>query len=219
MTMRVLFRDEFEGFARSKAMLALWLGLPVVVILLRLIRPDTEEIPLFLFSGIMISTIGGTLSAVILSTAVTTDRRNHVYDLFLVRPVRRGTLILAKYFATLTVIVIAALVALATGIVADLIAGYPTGTLFQAGLEPLLLSFSGIAIACAVGVLLGTLIDSVTASAIIAVYLGNQLSAAALLPSFFLPNTNSTLLAIGVGVVIPALILLITVRVFARKTL
>ena len=218
MNLGVLFRDEFEGFARSKAMLALWIGLPALVILLRLIRPDQAQMPLFLFTGILIGTIGGTLSAVMISTSITTDRLNGAFDLFLIRPVRRSTLILAKYLATISVLLIASALALGIGIVTDITAGYPVGSLVEAALDPLLLSLSGMAIACAAGVLLGILMNSVMASAIVSVYLGNQLSAVALLPALLLPQANTTLIALGLGVGVPALLLLLAIRVFARKS-
>lgn len=218
MTLAILYRDEFEGFARSKAMIALWLGLPALVILLRLVRPDQEEIPLFLFTGILVGTIGGTLSSVMISTAVTNDRLSGAYDLFLIRPVRRATLILAKYLATISVLLVAAVLALGIGIITDLLAGYPVGSLVSAGAEPLLLSVSGMAIACAAGVLIGVLLNSVTASAIVSVYVGNQLSAVALLPAILLPETNSALLAVALGVGVPALLLFIAIRVFARRS-
>ena len=218
MTLGILYRDEFEGFARSKAMIALWLGLPALVILLRLVRPDQEEIPLFLFTGILIGTIGGTLSSVMISTSITNDRLNGAYDLFLIRPVTRPTLILAKYLATISVLLVAAVVALGIGIITDLVAGYPVGSLVSAGLEPLLLSLSGMAIACAAGVLIGVLLNSVIASAIVSVYVGNQLSAAALLPSILLPETNSALLAVALGIGAPTLLLFAAIRVFAQRS-
>ena len=105
MNFGTLYRDELSGFARSKVMIILWIGLPALVILLRLIRPDADEIPLFVFTAVLISAIGGTLSAVMLSTTVTNEKQRHVYDLFLVRPVQRSTLLLAKYFAVLRIII------------------------------------------------------------------------------------------------------------------
>ena len=218
MSLRILFKDEFEGFARSKVMLVLWLGLPVLVMLLRLFRPDSDELPLFLFTGILIGTIGGTLSAVMISTSITHDRQNGVYDLFLIRPTRRSTLIVAKYLATLAVLLVASLVALGVGIATDAIAGYPMESLLTSAAEPLLLSLAAMAIACAVGVLLGILLDSVIASAIVAVYLGNQLSGAAILPSILVPDF-SVAIAVAIGIGVPVLLLFIAIRVFERKSL
>ncbi|TFH06469.1 MAG: hypothetical protein E4H09_00125 [Spirochaetales bacterium] len=219
MNFSLMYKDELSGFLRSKVMLVLVVGLPLLVVLLRLFRPDAEGMSLFVFSAILISSIGGTLSAVLLSTSITNEKQRHAYDLFLIRPVTRATLLLAKYFAALTSLVIASIIALGIGVITDLIAGYPTGSLLEAAGQPLLLSLSGMAIACAVGLLLGVLLESVVAAAIIAVYLGNQLSALAVLPSVFLTGINTSLLAVGIGTVIPAGLLFLAIRVFNRKTM
>ena len=217
--MGVLYRDELRGFFRSKVMLALWIGLPVLTLVVRAIRPDTEGMPLVILSAILIGSIGGTLSAVLLATTVTNERVNRVYDLFLIRPVRRGTLLLAKYFAALTALLGAATLSLAVGLLTDLIAGHPVLSLLDGAAQPLVLSVSAMAIATAVGLLFGVIFDSVAASAILAVYLGNQLSAVAILPAALLEGSLPTVIAVAAGTVVPAAVLAIAIAVFRRKTL
>jgi ABC-2 type transport system permease protein len=215
----LIYKDELQGFLRSKAMIVLAVGMPVLVLVLRLLQADTEGVPFFVFTAIIISSIGGTLGAVLLSTAFTNERQQHVYDLFLIRPVSRTSLVLGKYFAALTVLLATAIVSLGVGILADIVAGRSAPGMLTAGFEPAVLSLSGMAIACAVGTLLGILVDSVAVSAILAVYLGNQLGAVAVLPAAIAPELPGVPLAVAAGVVVPVVLLLIAGRVFYRKTL
>ncbi|HKJ86620.1 MAG TPA: ABC transporter permease, partial [Spirochaetia bacterium] len=200
-------------------MIILAVGLPALVVLLRLIQPATEGIPFFSFTAILIASIGGTLGAVLLSTGITNERAHHVYDLFLIRPVRRSALVLGKYFGALTVLLATAVLALLLGIVADLLAGRPTVDIVTSAVEPVVLSLAGMAIACSVGVLLGVLVESVAVSAILSVYLGNQLGALAVLPSALAPQLPIIPLAVAAGVLVPAIALTAAIAVFKRKTL
>lgn len=80
MTFRILYNDEIRGFAHSKIIIALWAGLPLLTLLIKFIQPDTEGMSLLFFTGAMVGSIGGTLSAVMLSTTITGERNRHVYD-------------------------------------------------------------------------------------------------------------------------------------------
>jgi len=219
MSSLLIYKDELQGFLRSKVMIILAVGLPALVVLLRLIQPATEGIPFFSFTAILIASIGGTLGAVLLSTGITNERAHHVYDLFLIRPVRRSALVLGKYFGALTVLLATAVLALLLGIVADLLAGRPTVDIVTSAVEPVVLSLAGMAIACSVGVLLGVLVESVAVSAILSVYLGNQLGALAVLPSALAPQLPIIPLAVAAGVLVPAIALTAAIAVFKRKTL
>jgi len=215
----LIYRDELTGFLRSRVIIVLAVGLPVLVLVLRLVQPNTEGIPFFIFTAILIASIGGTLGAVLLSTAITNERGKHVYDLFLIRPVRRSDLLLGKYFAALTALLVTAVLALTVGIIVDIVAGGRAVDVLRAGVEPTVLSLAGMAIACAVGLLLGVLVDSVAASAILSVYLGNQLSAIAVLPSALAPDLPVLPIALAAGLVVPTVLLTIAIVVFRRKTL
>jgi hypothetical protein len=105
------------------------------------------------------------------------------------------------------------------GVLADLIAGRPMAGVIAAAVQPVVLSLAGMAIACAVGTLLGVLSYTVAVSAVLAVYLGNQLSAVAVLPAALAPDLPVIPLAIAAGVVVSIVLLVIASRVFYRKTL
>lgn len=219
MTFRILYTDELRGLARSRVMIALWVGLPLLTLLLKLIQPNTEGVPLLIFAAVLVGSIGGTLSAVLLSTTITGERNRHVYDLFLTRPVRRGTLLLAKFFAALSCLFVAALGSVGLALVVDTATGaLVPGLAGQLG-ESLLVSVAGMAVASAVGVLFGVLVNSIAVSAILSVYLGNQLSAIIILPTVFVEGLNVPLFAGLVGAVVPAILMIAAIAVFERKSL
>ncbi len=219
MNMKTLYADELKGLARSRVMIALWVGLPLLSLVLRLVQPDTEGIPLLILVAVLISSIGGTLSAVLLSTMITGERNRHVYDLFLVRPVRRAELLIAKFFAAFTCLLVATVASIGVAVVVDVASGtLVPGIVSQLG-DSLLVSLAGMTVASAVGVLFGVLINSIAVSAILSVYLGNQLSAIIILPTVFVEGLNVPLFASLVGVLVPALVMAIAVVVFKRKNL
>jgi ABC-2 type transport system permease protein len=107
MSFRILFFDELKGFYKSKVMLILWFGLPFLTLLIHFINPDLEGLPVSSLVALLISSVGGTLSAALLSTSITNEKSHHVYDLFLVRPVKRYSILLAKYLAVYLCLIIA----------------------------------------------------------------------------------------------------------------
>ena len=219
MNSMLIYRDELQGFLKSKAFVILIVGLPALVGGLRLAQPDIEGMSFFIFSAILIASISGTLGSVLLSTSLTSERSRHVYELFLIRPVARSSLLLGKYFAALTALLVTAIVTLGVSLLVDVLAGRPGVGIAAAGLEPAILSLAGIAVACSVGMLLGVLVDSIAISAILSVYLGNQLSALAILPAALAPELPAVAIAVAAGLLVPTALLAIAIRIFARKTL
>ena len=72
----LLYFDELKGYYKSKVMIILWIGLPILVLLFRLLiflapealnMPSTFPIPISSLVGFIISSIGGALSAVMLA--------------------------------------------------------------------------------------------------------------------------------------------------------
>lgn len=200
-------------------MIALWIGLPVITVAMALLQPDTEGIALLSFIAIIIGSIGGTLSAVMVSTAVTNERSRHVYDLYLIRPVSRTQLLLAKYLGAVSCLAIAALASVGVGVVVDLIAGRLTAELARYAAEAFVVALATMAIATGVGLLFGVLISSVAVSAILSVYLGNQLSAAIVLPTLMVRSLPAIPFAVGVGIGVSAALVFGSIAVFKRQTI
>ena len=148
MNSLLIYKDELSGFLKSKVFVILVVGLPLLVGGLRLAQPNIEGMSFFVFTAILIASIGGTLGSVLLSTAITSERSRHVYDLFLIRPVGRASLLLGKYFAALSALLFTAVVALGFGLLIDALTGRAGAGIVAAGIEPVVLSLAGIAVAC-----------------------------------------------------------------------
>ncbi len=119
-----------------------------------------------------------------LAVFIINEKNRRVYDLFLIRPLKRRDIILAKFFSVYTCVAIAAFFAVLAGILTDYATTsvLPTTILANAG-ESLATSLSMIAVACSAGVLIGVAAPSVLVGAILVIYGGNQISVIPLVPT------------------------------------
>jgi ABC-2 type transport system permease protein len=219
MNLPLLFKDELKGFYKSKVMIALWVGLPVLAILVRLLSYSStgQDIPFTIVSALVVSSIGGTLAAVMLAVFIINEKNRHVYELFLIRPIRRYEIIIAKYFAVYLCIAIASLIAVAAGLVVDYAttSTLPTTILSNAG-ESLATSLSIIAVSCSAGVLIGIASPSVLVGAILVIYGGNQVSVIPLIPTI-LQLSNATAITAAISAALTAAFIAISILLFNRK--
>ena len=218
----IIFLDEMRGFMKSKAMIALWIGMPLVTILMHIMMPLSEVFPVTYFSQYVISIISGILGVVSLSVTMTNEINAKVFDLFLIRPVKRWHLVLAKFLATFINLVIACFISLIIGIIIDVIRfDFPELNLyFLEATKSVSLSITAVAVCCATGLLIGTLIKSVALSAIISVYIGQQLSQIIQLPTLFILDWKPNVilgLSIGIGIAFTIVLLLLEIFAFNRK--
>ena len=219
MNVKLLYVDELTGFSRSKVMVVLWVGLPLMALIVRLINPAAEGMSLTSLVTLLVASIGGTLSAVLLSTTVTSERNRRVYDLFLIRPVLRRDLILAKYLAAVTCLLAAAVISVLVGVTVDVVSGRFAGSATADAARSLVMIAAGVSVSCAVGMLFGVVIDSVAVSAILSVYLGNQIGSLILLPAILIPEIPVIPFSIGAGALVSGILLFISVKVFERKSI
>ncbi len=219
MNFLLLFRDELRGFYKSKVMIFLWIGLPLMTIALHLWSPDTgEAIPFTALSAIVVSSLGGTLAAAMLTVSIINEKTRHVYDLFLIRPIKRWHLIISKFLAVYTCIAIASFLALTLGLVIDYLSiGAPSQALLSHTIQSLASSLSMMAISSSAGVLIGVATSSILVGVILVIYGANQISAVATLLPNMLEMSNPVLFTIILGSVISCFFLVIAVFLFARK--
>jgi ABC-2 type transport system permease protein len=218
MSLQLLFLDELKGYAKSKVMIVLWLGLPLLAFLIQFFNPnELEGMPVSFLVSLVVSSIGGTLSAIMLSTSIVSEKNRHVYELFLIRPVKRSSLILAKYLAVYLCLVIAVSISLSIGLILDLIANELKENYLIVTFESLIIGISSMSITCSIGIFFGVLVSSVPVAAILSVYLGSQLSSIILLPTFFVQSLNPVILALTLGVVITSFIMVINVVLFNHQ--
>ncbi len=218
MTLAILLVDELRGFYKSKVMIVLWVGLPLLTILMHFFQPDMEGFPFSALVSIVLSSIGGTLASAMLSTSLTSEINQKVYDLFLIRPVKRITILISKFLAVYFCLIIAIIISLILGFLIDyLTLGELTDIFITTLFESLAVSLAAIAISCSIGLLFGITVSSVPVAAILSVYLGNQLSALSILPVLLLNMVNPFILAAIIGISIPLLLIGISSFLFVRK--
>ncbi|OLS13321.1 MAG: hypothetical protein RBG13Loki_3104 [Promethearchaeota archaeon CR_4] len=218
MSLKILYFDEMNGFVKSKVMVALWVGMPLVSFLVHFVQPDSEGIPLAMLVALVIATMGGALSTVMLSTTIISEKLQHVYDLFLVRPVKRWTLLLAKYFAVVTCLIVAVGISVGLGLIIDAFASMISlENIWESTMDSLVVSLAAIGISSAIGVLLGVTVNSVATGAILSIYCGAQLSAVLMMPSILIPGLDPVLYSLPVGAGVSFVVLLIATALFNKK--
>ncbi len=112
LSLGLLIKDEMNGFYRSKVMAILFVGLPLLAVLLYFLSPDLGSMPLGAFTAMLVSSVAGLLASTTLAVSIINERSQGAFDLFLVRPVKRSHLLLAKYLAVVACVVMAAVLAL-----------------------------------------------------------------------------------------------------------
>lgn len=200
-------------------MIVLWVGLPLMTIVLHLWSPDTgQAIPFTALSAIVVSSLGGTLAAVMLTVSVINEKTRHVYDLFLIRPIKRWHLIISKFLAVYTCIGIASFLALILGLVIDYLSiGTPSQTVLTDTIQSMATSLSMTAISSSAGLLIGVATSSILVGVILVMYGANQISAVATLLPNMVEMSNPIGFTIILGSVISCFFLLVAVFLFTRK--
>jgi len=219
MTLELLFKDELKGFYKSKVMLVLWVGLPILTIIMFYgTGGNVEGMPMSTLTAIVLGSVGGVLSAAMLVSSIIVEKEKHVYDLFLIRPVKRRDIVLSKFMSIYLCVAVAGFISLSIGLVIDSVRfGGISSPILGATFNALLLALSMMAIACSAGVLIGFISSSMLVGIILVIYGANQLSVMAALPSLLLPE--QAWLALIPGVLLPVILLLVAMRVFEKKEL
>jgi len=218
MSLKILFVDELKGFYKSKVMIVLWVGLPLLSLLFHYIVPNTEGIPISSIVAIILSSIGGTLGSAMLSTSIASEKIRHVYDLFLIRPVKRTSILLAKFFSVYLCLIIATGISLTLGLILDQIfIGNLSEFVLNQTIESLTISMAAMAISCSIGIFFGIIVSSVPVATILSVYIGNQISAISILPTLFLDFIDPIIFSLLVGCIAAVIMLTVSSILFSRK--
>ena len=196
----LLVRDELVGFAKSKVMLVLWVVLPLLASAGYLLLPDRlfeaqgmsrSTLTATSFMGLVMSSIAGTVAALMVAVDLISERNRKVYALFLVRPIRPEAIVWAKFIAVFACVTVACLVSHALGIALDAVRGSPPSAAMLADVLKSLVSLTAVlALSSAVGVLAGTLVRSILVAVILVLYVGQNLAIVPMLPMYLglLPN-------------------------------
>ena len=193
---RLMVRDELIGFAKSRVMLVLWVVLPLIAMAGYLLLPEEITsargmggLSATAFVGFLMSSVAGTVAALMVAVDIVSERNRKVYELFVIRPMRREVIILAKFVAVFACVTVACVVSLGLGIAVDAIRGNaPT---FDDDFVKSLLSLVGvIAMSCSVGVVFGVMSRTILVAVILILYVGQNLTIVPMLPVYlgWLPN-------------------------------
>lgn len=222
MSLQILFFDELRGFYKSKLMVILWVGMPLLALIIHFLGgSESAGIPMSYLTAILVSSISGTLGSVSLSTSITNEKNRRVYDLFLIRPVMRLEIIIAKYAAVYLCLIFAVIISVFVGMIIDgLTLGSIPEVLVTKTTESLYSCLAGTALACAIGTFFGVAMSSVPAAAILSVYLGNQITSISMIPSLIpgmLPSSvNPLMISISFGIVLASVFMTIALVKFNK---
>ena len=218
MNLFLLFKDELNGFYKSNVMIILWVSLPLLAVIFYLFmpNPDNQASISFITSGI-VSSFAGWLAAMMLAIHIIHEKSHHVYDLFLIRPVKRSQIILSKYFAVFTCVALACIIALSLSFVIDyLFIGKYSNILFFDTVKSFLISLAIISIECAAGAFVGVLVSSVIVGIILIVFTHNIASLTIIMPMMTKTHYN-LFFPILIGISLSLIFLFAAIEIFKRK--
>ena len=160
---------------KSKITIILFIVLPVLAVLMSILTGQLEDFPATYLTTVIATSIAGALGSIMLSTSITNEMNKNAYDLFLIRPVKRRNIIIAKFFAVYLCTIAAVWLSIVTGMIIDAFRQITIPQIFLDLLvDSILTVFFALAITCSFGALFGVLMKSVAGSAILSLYVGNQ---------------------------------------------
>lgn len=175
-------------------MLVLWILMPVIAIGGYLALPASltaeaglpYQLSATMYMSAVTSMLAGTIAAVVVAVDIVSERSRKVYDLFVIRPLRREWLIWSKFVAVFACVSIACMIAIAVGLGVDLVRGAMPTTGLLADVARSLATLAGvIALSTAAGVFIGILSrTSIVAAVILVLQVGQMLPLVPLLPGF-----------------------------------
>jgi ABC-type transport system involved in multi-copper enzyme maturation permease subunit len=175
----ILVRDEFAGYAKSKVMLVLWILMPAIGIIGFLALPtaltarasDGFTITATMAMSAITSALSGTIAGIMVAVDIVSERNRKVYDLFVIRPMRRETIIWSKFFAVFACVSIACIIAIAAGLVLDVVRGTaPDGQMLYDLVKSLVTVACVVALSTAAGIFFGILSRGSIVAAVILVF-------------------------------------------------
>jgi ABC-2 type transport system permease protein len=223
---RILVRDELIGFARSKVMLVLWVILPCLALAGFLLLPARAlggaraHLTATTFMSLLEASIAGTVAALMIGVDIVSERNRNVYTLLVIRPLRRETIIYAKFLAVFTCVAIACIVSLLLGVAVDIARGSPpTAASLHDTAKALVSMTAVIAMSTAAGALFGVLARSILVAVILVLYVGQNMTVVPMLPTYLgvLPDDFWWFMVLSFALVV--LLMWLAGRAFRRAQL
>lgn len=228
-TFLLLFRDELKGFYKSGVMIALWIFLPLFGILFYFLLggdpvpmggpgdPQAFTLPASTIISLYVSNIGAQITALMLTVAIINEKQKHVYDIFVIRPIRRSHILWAKFSSVFLCVGLACVLAIIAGALIDVFKGHPNASkLLMDQLESLVMGLGIVATFSAVGIFFGVLADSIIVGVILILFAGGFVTFLPALPPL-LGLPNSALWSLLVGAATTAGVMAIAGLAFKKK--
>jgi len=218
MSFSLIFKDELKGFYISKVMIFLWIGLPVLAFLIHLTSSNAENMPLSFFTALIVSSIGGLLASVMLTVNIINEKDTSVYDLFLIRPIKRWYLLLSKFLAVYICVSIACILAISIGILVDYIESpIILDLIMQNIVDSFIMTLSIIGISSAVGILIGVISPSIVVGVILVIFIGNYVSSIPTIIPFMFDVENPVAIVLALGIIITIILMSLGIIIFNKK--
>ncbi len=191
----ILVRDEFVGYAKSKVMLVLWFLMPAISIIAYLALPavltarasDGFTITATMAMSAITSGLSGTLAGIMVAVDIVSERNRKVYELFVIRPMRRETIMWSKFLSVLACVSIACIIAVTAGLVVDVLRdAAPDAAMLYDVVKAFAQLTCVVALSAATGVFFGVLSrGSIVAAVLLVVNLVGFFQYLPLLPGIF----------------------------------
>ena len=221
----LLVRDELYGFAKSKVMIVLWVLLPLMAIGGYLVIPADAlmgedggpKMSATAFMGFLMSSIAGTVAALMVAVDIISEKNRKVYELFVIRPIRREAIIWAKFIAVFGCVAVACVLSIAAGLGVDAARGATiTGEMFRDIGKSVLSLVGVIALSATVGVFFGVVAKTILVAVILILYVGQNLAIIPMLPMYLGLLPNQFWLVMLISGVLAALLLWASGVLFRR---
>jgi len=218
MSFSLILKDELIGFYKSKVMIFLWFGLTALAVLVHLTSSnDIDGMSLSILTALLVSSISGLLSSVMLAVNIINEKDTRVYDLFLIRPIKRWYLLVSKFLAVYLCVSIACIIAISVGVLID----YSESQIFFESImknvvDSFIMTLSIIGISSAFGILIGVVSSSIIVGVILVIFVGNYISTIPTLPLIF-NISNPVVIVIIIGVIFTTVLMTLSILIFNRK--
>lgn len=217
MSFSLIFKDELMGFYKSKAMIFLWIGLPLLAILIH-VSSQSADMSLSILVSLVVSSIGGLIASVMLTVNIINEKDTKVYDLFLIRPLKRWHIITSKFIAVYICVSIACIIAIFIGLLADYTESQIAFDIVIKNIfEPFIMTLSIIAISSAVGILIGVVAPSILVGVLLVIFVGNYVSSIPSIIPFVFNIQNPFTIVLILGVTITTVLMALSILLFNKK--
>jgi ABC-2 type transport system permease protein len=217
MSFSLIFKDELMGFYKSKAMIFLWIGLPLLAIIVH-VSSQSADMSLSILVSLVVSSIGGLLASVMLTVNIINEKDTKVYDLFLIRPLKRWHILVSKFLAVYICVSIACIIAISIGLLVDYTESQIAFDIIVQNIyEPFIMTLSIIAISSAVGVLIGVVAPSILVGVLLVIFGGNYVSSIPSIIPFVFNIKNPFTIVLILGIIITTVLMALSILLFNKK--